>query len=214
MLECRALRYDFSGGDHTIGAEFSLEAGRSVALMGPSGVGKTTILNLIAGLLAPRSGDILLDGVSLLPLAPADRPLTYLFQSHNLFPHLSVWENVALGIDPGLRIDGAGRERIRTALGRVGLDGMERRLPTKLSGGQQQRVGLARCLVRRRPLLLLDEPFSALDRDRRDDIAALVLALQQELRLLLVVATHQHDDAAALQARIVRISHPEGPPVD
>ena len=211
MLECRDLRYRHPGGDRTIGADFSLEAGQGVALMGPSGVGKTTVLNLIAGFLTPLSGDIALDGMSLLPLAPAGRPLTYLFQSHNLFPHLSVWENIALGIDPGLRIDGAGRESIRSALGRVGLDGLEGRLPTSLSGGQQQRVGLARCLVRRRPVLLLDEPFSALDRDLRDDIAALILELQQELRLRLVVSTHQPDDAAALQARIVR---PESRPGD
>lgn len=211
MLECRDLRYRHSGGDHTIGADFSLEAGQGVALMGPSGVGKTTILNLIAGFLTPQSGEIALDGVSLLPMAPASRPLTYLFQSHNLFPHLNVWENIALGMDPGLRIDSAGRGSIRTALGRVGLDGMERRLPTSLSGGQQQRVGLARCLVRRRPVLLLDEPFSALDRELRDDIAALILELQQELRLRLVVSTHQPDDAAALHARIIRL---EGRPGD
>ncbi len=210
MLECRDLRYRHPGGDHTIGADFSLEAGQGVALMGPSGVGKTTILNLIAGFLTPQSGDIALDGASLLPLAPAGRPLTYLFQSHNLFPHLNVWENIALGIDPGLRIDSAGRVSIQTALWRVGLDGMERRLPTSLSGGQQQRIGLARCLVRRRPVLLLDEPFSALHRDLRDDIASLIFELQQELRLRLVVSTHQPDDAAALHARVISLESSPG----
>ncbi len=185
--------------------DFSLAAGHGIALMGPSGTGKTTILNLIAGFLQPWSGDIILDGVSLLPLATARRPLTYLFQSHNLFPHLNVWENIALGIHPGLRVDAQGRQAIEVALERVSLQGMQKRLPPSLSGGQQQRVGLARCLVRRRPILLLDEPFSALDSDLRDDIITLILALQEELHLHLILATHQADDARRLEARIVTL---------
>ncbi len=205
MLECSSLVFRFPGAERDIRADFRVDAGESVALMGASGSGKTTILNLVAGFLAPSSGDILLDGRSLLGLKPAERPLTYLFQAHNLFPHLSVWENIALGISPRLRIAPAEAARITAALERVGLTGMEERLPGSLSGGQQQRVGLGRCLVRERPVLLLDEPFSALDEELRQEMIALILALQAEHSLHLVLATHQRDDAAALSARIVAV---------
>lgn len=202
MFECRSMGFRHPGATADITADFSVEAGRSLALMGPSGCGKTTVLNLIAGFLTPRSGDILLDHRSLVGLRPAERPLTYLFQSDNLFPHLSAWENVALGIHPGLRVNAEQRRAIGDALSRVGLNGLADALPTRLSGGQRQRVALARCIVRRRPLLLLDEPFSGLDRERRDDILALIRTLQAEQQLHLIIATHQAEDAADLDASI------------
>ncbi len=205
MFECRSLAFRHPGADAEITADFSLDKGESLALMGPSGCGKTTVLNLVAGFLQPQSGDIIIDGHSLLPLKPVERPLTYLFQSDNLFPHLSAWENVALGVHPGLRISVAEREAIDDALEQVGLRGLEDALPTRLSGGQRQRVALARCIVRRRLLLLLDEPFSGLDRDRRNDILAIIRTLKDTLRLHLIIATHQEDDAKDLDARIYRM---------
>jgi thiamine transport system ATP-binding protein len=205
MLECRQVAYRFANSPGEIRAAFNVDAGETVALMGPSGAGKTTVLNLIAGFLRPTQGDILWQGKSLLDLAPARRPLTYLLQSQNLFPHLSVQENIALGINPRLRISPKEAERIEVALERVGLSAMGSRLPTSLSGGQQQRVALARCLVRRHPVLLLDEPFTGLDRERRSSMSELLCQLQSELDLHLVIATHQLDEVGALDARIVSI---------
>jgi thiamine transport system ATP-binding protein len=173
--------------------------------MGGSGSGKTTILNLIAGFLSPDQGDILFDGASLLTLKPSERPLTYLFQAHNLFPHLTVADNLGLGLNPGLRLSGSDQQKISAALEWVEMEGFGKRLPTELSGGQQQRVALGRCLLRQRPVLLLDEPFSALDRSLRSELSTLIVTLQREQNLCIVVATHQLEDATALNAEIVKV---------
>ena len=200
MLEVIDIHYRYPEAD--IGADFSVERGASVALMGASGCGKTTVLNLISGLLKPDSGDIKFDGNSLLSLKPSDRPVTFLFQAHNLFPHLTVWQNLALGIDPGLRISTTDNQAIDKALEWISMPGFAHRFPGDLSGGQQQRVALARCLLRNRPVLLLDEPFSALDQALRSEMINLIRELQAQQSLTLVIATHQRQDAEALDARI------------
>src|SRR5690606_10892987 len=127
-----------------------------------SGAGKSTLLSLIAGFDRPLSGSIHIGGEEVTRRKPADRPVTSLFQEHNLFAHLTAAENVGLGLDPGLRLSAGQQRAVAEALARVGLEGLDKRLPSQLSGGQRQRVTLARSLVRERPLLLLDEPFSAL----------------------------------------------------
>ncbi len=200
MLEVKNVIYHYPEAD--IRASFQLQQGHSMALMGPSGCGKTTILNLISGLLNPAEGDIRFNGRSLLGIRPAERPITMLFQAHNLFPHLSVWQNLALGIDPGLKISATDRQRIDSALEWISMSGFAKRFPDELSGGQQQRVALARCLLRNRPLLLLDEPFSALDQSLRSEMISLIRQLQQQQMLTLLVSTHQLQDAEALGAQI------------
>jgi thiamine transport system ATP-binding protein len=179
-------------------ASFSLTVakGAMCALIGPSGGGKTTLLNLIAGFVRPASGTLAFDGQDLLPLAPSERPLSILFQEHNLFPHLTAAENVGLGIDPGLRLSTSQRSEIETALARVELAGFGKRRPGELSGGQRQRVALARALVRRRALMLLDEPFSGLDPGLRSDMIALVDALRKENDLTVLMAIHTPSDLA------------------
>jgi len=179
-------------------ASFSLTVpkGAMCALIGPSGGGKTTLLNLVAGFIVPSSGALTFDGQDLLPLAPFERPLSMLFQEHNLFPHLTAAENVGLGIDPGLRLSPSQRAEIETALARVELAGFGQRRPGELSGGQRQRVALARALVRRRPLMLLDEPFSGLDPGLRSDMIALVDALGKENDLTVLMAIHTPSDVA------------------
>ena len=149
------------------------------ALIGPSGGGKTTLLHAIAGFARPIAGTLVFDGYDLLPLGP-ERPLTLLFQEHNLFPHLSAAQNVGIGISPNLRLNAAQTAAVAGALARVGLPGLGNRMPAELSGGQRQRVALARALVRDRPLMLLDEPFSALDPGLRRDMIGLVDALRRE----------------------------------
>jgi len=147
-----------------------LTAGEKVAVLGPSGAGKSTLLNLIAGFLTLNSGRIVLNGEDHSTTSPDRRPVSMLFQENNLFAHLTVAENIGLGLHPGLRLTAEQRDRVRSVAVQVGLDELLQRLPGQLSGGQRQRAALARCLVRDRPILLLDEPFSALDPALRSDM--------------------------------------------
>jgi len=163
-------------------------------LIGPSGGGKTTLLHAIAGFERPSSGNLRFAGQDLLGLRPAERPLSMLFQDHNLFPHLTAFENVAIGIDPSLRLDRQKREGVFEALARVGLPGLDRRRPAELSGGQRQRVSIARALVRKRPLMLLDEPFGGLDPGLRKEMIALVDELRRAEGLTVLVSIHTPED--------------------
>ena len=206
MLKLDQVGYDYP--TLSIQTSFQVAQGQTAALMGPSGSGKSTILNLIAGFIAPHRGHISFNGASLGGLPPDQRPLTYLFQAHNLFPHLTVYENLALGLNPSLRMSTEQKMRISEALNWVSLTDLESRLPTDLSGGQQQRVGLARCLLRQKPILLLDEPFSALDQSLRNELTNLILDLQSQQSLSLVIATHQQQDADALGAQVVQVGNP------
>jgi thiamine transport system ATP-binding protein len=171
-------------------------AGALCGLIGPSGGGKTTLLHAIAGFETVRSGALRFAGRDLLPLEPARRPLSILFQEHNLFPHLTATQNVGLGIDPRLRLDEKGRAAVETALARVDLAGLGARRPAELSGGQRQRVALARALVRQRPLMLLDEPFGGLDPGLRREMIALVDAVRREEGLTVLLSIHTPEDLA------------------
>jgi thiamine transport system ATP-binding protein len=183
--------------------DLAVAPGECVAIIGPSGAGKSTLLALIAGFEAPESGRILIAGEDVTARPPARRPVTSLFQEHNLFPHLSAAANVGLGIDPGLRLDAAARSRVSAALARVGLAGLEARLPGQLSGGERQRVALARSLVRNRPLLLLDEPFAALGPAQRREMLDLVNALARDRGFTVLFVSHQPEDARHAAGRVL-----------
>lgn len=180
-------------GAFRLAADWQVPAGARVAVIGPSGGGKSTLLSAIAGFLAPVQGRILWQGRDLGPVAPGDRPVSILFQDQNLFPHLTIERNLALGLHPSGRIRPPDRDRIREALARVGLDGMADRRPAALSGGQQSRAALARALLRARPILLLDEPFAALGPALKADMLDLVASLTPGTLTLLV--THDPADA-------------------
>jgi len=169
--------------------------GDIIALIGPSGAGKSSLLAMIAGFLKPDSGELHLNGDLITTQAPAERPLSMLFQEHNLFPHLTVFENIGLGIHPGLKLSRQEKENIVVAASRVGVSKYLDRLPEQLSGGQKQRVALARCLIRQRPLLLLDEPFSALDPALRKEMLELVKHIAQEQKVTVLMITHSPEDA-------------------
>ena len=175
--------------------DLSVGRGQCLAVLGPSGAGKSTLLSLIAGFDKPLAGRVLIAGTDVTGWKPAERPVTSLFQEHNLFAHLTAGENVGLGIDPGLRLDAGQRQAVEQALARVGLEGLAGRRPAQLSGGQRQRVALARSLVRDKPLLLLDEPFSALDPGLRLEMLDLVRQLQVERGLTVVLVSHNPRDA-------------------
>jgi thiamine transport system ATP-binding protein len=183
--------------------------GECLAVIGPSGAGKSTLLALIAGFERAGSGCIRIGGRDVTHDHPSARPVTMLFQDHNLFAHLEVAANVGLGIHPGLKLTAADRDRVEAALDQVGLAGLGGRLPSQLSGGERQRVALARSLVRDRPVLLLDEPFAALGPALRREMLDLVRALQAARKLTVLLVSHQPDDAlyAAVRTAFVYQGH-------
>jgi ABC-type Fe3+/spermidine/putrescine transport system ATPase subunit len=205
-LDLDALGKAYDGVWAVTDLTLSVPAGALVALLGPSGCGKTTTLRMIAGLAAPDRGDIRTDGVSVLALPPEHRETTLVFQHPTLFPHLDVAANVGFG----LKMRGVSmREtaaRVHAALAQVQLAGYERRRIGQLSGGQQERVALARALVTRPRLLLLDEPLSSLDPSLRDEMRALIARLHAEQGITTVLVTHDRQEAMALAGRIAFLS--------
>ena len=184
----------------------SVQQGERIAVLGPSGAGKSTLLNLIAGFLQPASGSIAIDNRDFTDAPPAKRPVSMLFQENNLFTHLTVRQNIALGMHPGLRLNDAQREKLEVIAAQMGIAEFIDRLPGELSGGQRQRVALARCLVREQPLLLLDEPFSALDPALRQEMLALVQDVCQRQQLTMLMVSHRIEDAARIAPRSVVIA--------
>lgn len=183
-----------------------VETGDIVALIGPSGAGKSTLLAMVAGFLPPDSGTLTIAGQHIDRQLPSERPLSLLFQDHNLFPHLTVFENIGLGLHPGLKLSQEDKENIVVAASRVGIQKYLDRLPEQLSGGQKQRVALARCLIRKRPLLLLDEPFSALDPALRKEMLELVRSLAEEQQTTVLMVTHSPEDALKIAGKCAFIS--------
>jgi thiamine transport system ATP-binding protein len=165
------------------------------AVIGPSGAGKSTLLSLIAGFERPLAGSIRIGGRNMAGVPPDRRPVTMIFQDNNVFTHLDVWRNVAIGVSPALRLTGEQRANIDEALHRVGIFGLRHRLPGEVSGGERQRVAIARALVRNRPVLLLDEPFAALGPALRRDMLDLLREVQSEKALTVVMVSHQPEDA-------------------
>lgn len=178
-----------------LSADLAIPDGAAVAVIGPSGGGKSTLLDLIAGFAAPDAGRVLIAGRDVTHDRPAARPVTMLFQDHNLFPHLTLAQNVALGASPRARPDRAARARADEALAEVGLAREGDRRPAEVSGGQQSRAALARALLMDRPVLLLDEPFAALGPGLRAEMLALVLRLRRTRGLTLLMVTHDPDEA-------------------
>lgn len=183
----------------------SMQAGERLAILGPSGAGKSTLLSLVAGFLTVNSGSLLLNSEDHSHTPPAKRPVSMLFQENNLFPHLTVAQNIGLGLHPGLKLDPQQKQALQDIARRVGLDTLLDRLPSQLSGGQRQRAALARCLVRQQPLLLLDEPFSALDPALRKEMLQLVNEVCQERKITLLMVSHSIEDAARIAPRSILI---------
>lgn len=196
MLQLDRLAYS-QPGFHLI-ADWSAEPGQRIAVMGPSGSGKSTLLSLIAGFLPPTAGRVLWQGADLAAVPPGDRPVTILFQDQNLFPHLSIAQNLGLGLRSDLRLTASDGAKVAEALERVGLGGLGTRRPAQLSGGQASRAALARALLRARPVLLLDEPFAALGPALRAEMLGLVREVADETGALVLMVTHDPQDALAL----------------
>ncbi|WP_279025506.1 ABC transporter ATP-binding protein [Gibbsiella quercinecans] len=189
--------------------DFSAEEGEFVTLLGPSGCGKSTLLRCLAGLTPVDSGQILLQGVDLVPLAPQKRGIGMVFQSYALFPNMTVAGNVAFGLKMQRLASGEIQQRVQEALALVELTELAKRYPHQLSGGQCQRVALARSLVTRPRLLLLDEPLSALDARIRKHLREQIRRIQRELNLTAIFVTHDQEEALTLSDRIVLMNKGE-----
>ncbi|NLQ16510.1 ATP-binding cassette domain-containing protein [Marinomonas sp. M1K-6] len=173
-------------------------------LLGGSGEGKSTLLHLLGGFLAAR-GTLFFNDESLLFLPAYERPMSTLFQSDNLFPQLTVWQNVAIGLSPSLSLDNEQKAKIHWALEKTQLADKAQRFPQALSGGQAQRVAIARALVRKKPILLLDEPFSALDPALREEMLHLVNEVTLELGLTTLLVSHLPQEASLVGGQVILI---------
>jgi len=201
-VELREVRKSF--GSVTVLQPFSLriETGELMALLGPSGCGKTTTLRIIAGLEEPDTGQVLIEGADVTALPPERRQLGMVFQHYAIWPHRSIGENVAYPLERQRVSKAERRERVREALAQVHLEALVDRRPHQLSGGQLQRIALARALVARPRVLLLDEPLSNLDAALREELRAEIRQLQRRLRITTVLVTHDQEEALSIADRV------------
>ena len=209
--EIKAVGIGKSFGSFRALNELSLDIGRGefLTLLGPSGSGKTTFLMILAGFLAPSQGRLFSDGVDITSRPAEQRSAGMVFQGYALFPHMTVESNIAFPLKVRKKSGAEIKRRVAEMIDRVGLLGHEKKLPSQLSGGQQQRVALARALVFEPDVLLLDEPFSALDKGLRGQMQAEMKRLHQETGTTFVFVTHDQSEALALSSRVAIFNHGE-----
>src|SRR5690242_4104415 len=209
-IEIIGLHKHYNGALVLDDVTLTIGAGEFFALLGPSGSGKTTLLRVIAGLEAATSGTLRIDGQDAGNLSPRDRHIGYVFQHYALFRHMTVFENVAFGLRVRPRSERPSRAeiaaRVEELLGLVRLEGLGRRFPSQLSGGQRQRVALARALAVDPKVLLLDEPFGALDAQVRTELRAWLRRLHDEVHVTTVFVTHDQEEAMEVADRIAVMS--------
>jgi sulfate transport system ATP-binding protein len=211
MIEISGLCKGFGANRVLDNIDLRVQEGSFVALLGPSGCGKTTLLRIVAGLDHADAGSLFINGRPAADLPPGSRGIGFVFQGYALFNHMTVFENVAFGLRVRPRstrpAEAEIRRRVDRLLSLVRLEGLGKRLPQQLSGGQRQRVALARALAVEPRLLLLDEPFGALDRVVRDELRDWLKRLHAELNLTSVFVTHDHEEALSLADRVVVLDH-------
>lgn len=208
MLTLRDIK--LAQGSFTLEANFSVQAKKITAVVGPSGGGKSTLISAIAGFLKPTSGSMFWHDTDITALSPSDRPVSILFQDNNLFPHLTIADNIGLALRPNLRLSADDSARIAQALADVGLDGLGARKPSALSGGQQSRAALARILLADRDIVLLDEPFAALGPGLKAEMLELVRAKVAAAGKTVLMVTHDPKDALGIADQVILVSDGHG----
>lgn len=202
-VELKNINKNFGDYKASDNVNFGVEKGKLIGLLGPSGSGKTTILRIIAGLETPDSGDIIIDGVRVNDLAASKRGIGFVFQNYALFRYMTVYDNIAFG----LRVQKADKkkidERVRELIKLIGLEGLEKRYPSQLSGGQRQRVAFARALAPNPQLLLLDEPFAAIDAKVRKELRSWLREMIEKLGVTSIFVTHDQDEAIEVADEII-----------
>ena len=202
-VELKNINKNFGDYKASDNVNFGVEKGKLIGLLGPSGSGKTTILRMIAGLETPDSGDIIIDGVRVNDLAASKRGIGFVFQNYALFRYMTVYDNIAFG----LRVQKSDKkkidERVRELIKLIGLEGLEKRYPSQLSGGQRQRVAFARALAPNPQLLLLDEPFAAIDAKVRKELRSWLREMIEKLGVTSIFVTHDQDEAIEVADEII-----------
>lgn len=206
-VELRHIKKSFNNQNVVKDFNLQIEKGEFISFLGPSGCGKTTTLNIIAGFLDPDEGELLIKGKKMNGVPPHQRDLGMVFQTYALFPHMTVFENVAYGLKLRKVPKAEIKERVAKALELVRLPNVESRFPKQLSGGQRQRVAIARALVTEPSILLLDEPLSNLDAKLREELRDELKRLHQQIGVTTIFVTHDQEEALSLSDRIVVMSH-------
>lgn len=191
---------DFKASDNV---NFGIEKGKLIGLLGPSGSGKTTILRMIAGLETPDSGDIVIDGKVVNDVKPSERGIGFVFQSYALFRYMTVYDNIAFGLKVQKADKKYIKERVSELMNLIGLSGLEKRYPSQLSGGQRQRVAFARALAPNPQLLLLDEPFAAIDAKVRQELRSWLKEMIEKLGVTSIFVTHDQEEAIEVADEII-----------
>jgi putrescine transport system ATP-binding protein len=204
IIKIENISKQFKANDYKTVDNISLNIyrGESFSLLGPSGCGKTTLMRMIAGFEKPDSGKIFIDGVDMTDIPPYRRPVNMMFQSYALFPHMDIWQNVAFGLKQEKIARSEIEKRVDEALKMVGMHSFSHRKPTQISGGQQQRVALARSIVKRPKVLLLDEPLGALDRKTSERTQIELTNIQRILDITFLVVTHDQEEALSMSDRL------------
>ena len=200
MLE---LNFSLVKNHLRLSADISLESEKIYAVVGPSGAGKSTFLNILSGFTEISNGSIVWNKREISGLPPSKRNISILFQDNNLFPHLTVWRNLALAVTQQPKISNDDRSQLRSAMSEVGILGLENRKPSQLSGGQQSRAALARVLLQKNTILLLDEPFAALGPSLKDQMLELIKKIAKNRKLLVLMVTHDPADAKKIASHTI-----------
>jgi len=200
MLE---LNFSLVKNHLRLSADISLESEKIYAVVGPSGAGKSTFLNILSGFTEISNGSIVWNKHEVSGLPPSKRNISILFQDNNLFPHLTVWRNLALAVTQRPKISNDERSQLRSAMSEVGILGLENRKPSQLSGGQQSRAALARVLLQKNTILLLDEPFAALGPSLKDQMLELIKKIAKNRKLLVLMVTHDPADAKKIASHTI-----------
>ena len=205
ILELKNIKIGYNNNQVLKGMDLEVKKGEFLTILGPSGCGKTTTLKIIAGILAPDEGQVILDGVDITNMPPEQRNINTIFQNYALFPLMTVRENIGYGLKIKKIAKAEISEKVEDVMETVNLRGFEDRYPSELSGGQQQRVAIARALIMKPKVLLLDEPLGALDAELRTKMQSELSYLQKELGITFIFITHDQEEAISMSDRVVKM---------